>query len=139
MNEKLNKMIYLNKRISRDQQKLKAINATMYDLKSKENNITGVYSGRKDVFLSVDKDIDTKAIIKARIENNKRDLDVLKKDLIKKLDNIDDDLMRDIFFLRYIDFFSWSKIFKVLNYSRSRIFQKHNECIKLLSEINEKG
>ena len=136
MNEDLNKMIYLNKSILRDKQKLKAINVTMYDLKSKENNLTGVYSGVKDVFFSVDKDIDTKAIIKARIENNNQALDILKKDLIKKLDNVDDDLMVDIMFLRYIDFFSWSKICKILNYSRSRIFQKHNQCINLISNIN---
>lgn len=139
MNKKLNKMIYLNKSILKDKRKLKAINETMYDLKSKKNDITGVYSGKKAPFLSVDKDIDTKSMIEARIKNNNRDLDILKKDLIKKLDNIDDDLMHDIMFLRYIDFFSWSKILKVLNYSRSRIFQKHNECIILLSEINEKG
>ena len=136
MNEDLNKMIYLNKSILRDKQKLKAINVTMYDLKSKENNLTGVYSGVKDVFFSVDKDIDTKAIIKARIENNNQALDILKKDLIKKLDNVDDDLMVDIMILRYIDIYSWSKICKILNYRRTRIFQKHNQCINLISNIN---
>lgn len=139
MNKKLNKMLYLNKSILKDKRKLKAINATMYDLKSKKNDITGVHSGKKDPFLGVDKDINTKSMIEARIKNNNRELEVLKKDLIRKLDDINDDLMRDIIFLRYIDFFCWAKIFKILNYSRSTIFQKHNECVKLLSEINEKG
>lgn len=138
MNDKLNRIIYLNKSISEDIEKLKAINITMYDLKNNGQDITGITSGVKDNYISIDKSIDTKDIIKKRIDSNNKDLNILKKDLINRLDKVDDDLMIDIMYLRYIDFFTWSRICKILNYSRSRIFQKHNECVRLIYNSNKK-
>lgn len=138
MNEKLNKIIYLNKSILEDAEKLKAINMTMYDLKHSGNDLSGVPSSIKDNYTTIDKSIDTKDIIKKRIDINNKDLNTLKNDLIDRLDKIDDNLMIDIMYLRYIDFFSWYRICKILNYSRSRIFQKHNECVRLIYNNNKK-
>ena len=134
MRDILDEMIQLNKSISEDKRKLQAINTTMYDLKGKNQDLSGVHASRRDAYLNVDKTIDTKEILKNRIKDNSKSLDILKKDLINNLKSINDDLMIDIMYLRYIDFFTWSSICKILNYSRSRIFQKHNHCIYLLNK-----
>lgn len=87
--------------------------------------------------------------IVSKVENKALDLVSLKKDIdlhnvkmeeVKReragvVDKLEDDNLKSLLRLRYLEFRKWEDIMYILNYSRRYIFKLHNKAIEEISKI----
>ena len=87
--------------------------------------------------------------IASKVENKALDLVSLKKDIdlhnlkiqeVKReiacvIDKLEDDTLKNLLRLRYLEFRKWEDIMYILNYSRRYIFKLHNKAIEEISKI----
>ncbi|WP_317366358.1 DUF1492 domain-containing protein [uncultured Tyzzerella sp.] len=88
--------------------------------------------------------------ITSKVENKALDLVSLKKDIdlhnfkieeVKMeiscvIDKLEDDTLKTLLRLRYLEFRKWGDIMYILHYSRRNVFYRHNEALKEIAKLN---
>ena len=131
--EYLNRAFKLTKtkqRLEREyKQKLKEMDSISVSCEeTKASRITSKVENKDLDLVSLKKDIDLHNV---KIEEVKREISCI-------IDKLEDDTLKDLLRLRYLEFRKWEDIMYILNYSRRNVFYKHNEVLKELFKIYNK-
>lgn len=62
----------------------------------------------------------------------------VKQEISDDIDMLEDDRLRKVLTLRYLDFMKWEDIAYILNYSNKHIFKLHNKALETLVECSLK-
>ena len=129
----LNRAFELTKtkqRLEREyKQKLKEMDSISVSCEEiKASSIASKVENKAIDLVSLKKDIDLHNV---KIEEVKREISCI-------IDKLEDDTLKDLLRLRYLEFRKWEDIMYILNYSRRNVFYKHNEVLKELFKIYNK-
>ena len=101
-------------------QKLKEMDSISVSCKEiKVSNISSKVENKAIDLVSLKKDID--------LHNVK--IEELKKEISCVINNLEDDTLKSLLRLRYLEFRKWEDIEYILNYSRRNIFYKYNKAL----------
>lgn len=83
--------------------------------------------------------VEDKALQLVFLENElnimKKDFEETKEKVVENINNIDNNLYRDILFLRYIQFKKWEDIANMLGYSERHTRRIHKEALELVRKF----
>ena len=83
--------------------------------------------------------VENKAIelisLKNNIDLHNIKIEELKKEISCVISRVEDENLRDLLRLRYLEFRKWEDIAYILHYSRANIFILHNKALKKVDEI----
>lgn len=127
----LNRVFELTKvkqRLEREyKQKLKEMDSISVSCEEiKASRITSKVENKAIDLVSLKNDIDLHNV---KIEEVKREIACI-------IDKLEDDMLKYLLRLRYLEFRKWEDIMYILNYSRRNVFYKHNEALKEIAKLN---
>lgn len=119
-----NKMIsILEKELRQKRKEIDAFNTTYNEVRA--NIINSLTEHKVLSIIKLEEDIQS--------YKEKRDKAIVEiREVINKLD---DNVLRKLMELRYIDCLKWEEIAKMFNYSYNHIFKLHNKALKKISKI----
>ena len=83
--------------------------------------------------------VENKAIdlfnLEEKIKSHNIEIDEARKEIADIINQIEEENLRDVLRLRYLEFRKWEDIAYILNYSRANIFILHNKALKKVDEI----
>ena len=83
--------------------------------------------------------VENKAIdlfnLEEKIKSHNIEIDEARKEIAAIINQIEEENLRDVLRLRYLEFRKWEDIAYILNYSRANIFILHNKALKKVDEI----
>ena len=91
----------------------------------KTNNISSKVENKALELIRLKNDIDLHNI----------EIDRLRKEIECVIDKVDDDNLKTLLRLRYLEFKKWKDIMYILNYSRANVFILHNKALDKIYEI----
>ena len=100
-------------------------NISVSNLEIKSNKIVSNVENKAIELISLKNNIDLHNI---KIEE-------LKKEISCVISRVEDENLRDLLRLRYLEFRKWEDIAYILHYSRANIFILHNKALKKVDEI----
>ncbi|MDE6182697.1 MAG: hypothetical protein K2F59_05795 [Eubacteriales bacterium] len=120
---KYNKMInILQKELNQKRKEIDAMNTTYNEIRA--NIINSMTEDKVVKIVEIEEDIQSYKL--------KRDKAIVEiKEIINK---IDDEVLRKLMELRYIDCMKWEKIEKILGYSRQHINRLNKKALKYISK-----
>ena len=109
-----------------------------YKQKQKEvGNISVCYDEIKTN--NINSKVESKALELIRLKNDidlhNVEIDRLRKEIEGVIDKVDDDNLKTLLRLRYLEFKKWEDIMYILNYSRANVFILHNKALDKVCEI----
>ena len=88
---------------------------------------------------SIVSNVENKAIdlfnLEEKIKSHNIEIDEARKEIADIINQIEEENLRDVLRLRYLEFRKWEDIAYILNYSRANIFILHNKALKKVDEI----
>ena len=88
---------------------------------------------------SIVSNVENKAIdlfnLEEKIKSHNIEIDEARKEIAAIINQIEEENLRDVLRLRYLEFRKWEDIAYILNYSRANIFILHNKALKKVDEI----
>ena len=94
----------------------------------KVSNISSKVENKAIDLVSLKKDID--------LHNVK--IEELKKEISCVINNLEDDTLKSLLRLRYLEFRKWEDIAYILRYTERHIHRKHNKALKEIEKIFNK-
>ena len=91
----------------------------------KSNNNNSMVENKVIELIKLKKDID--------VHNIK--IDEVKKEISCIIDKLEDETLRNLLRLRYLEFKKWEDIAYILNYTERHIRRKHNEALKEINKL----
>ena len=83
--------------------------------------------------------VENKAIdlfnLEEKIKSHNIEIDEARKEIADIINQIEEENLRDVLRLRYLEFRKWEDIAYILHYSRANIFILHNKALKKVDEI----
>ena len=109
-----------------------------YKQKQKEvGNISVCYDEIKTN--NINSKVENKALELVRLKNDidlhNIEIDRLRKEIESVIDKVNDDNLKTLLRLRYLEFKKWKDIMYILNYSRANVFILHNKALDKIYEI----
>ena len=109
-----------------------------YKQKQREvGNISVCYDETKTN--NINSKVENKALELVRLKNDidlhNVEIDRLRKEIECIIDKVDDDNLKTLLRLRYLEFKKWEDIMYILNYSRANVFILHNKALDKVCEI----
>ena len=109
-----------------------------YKQKQKEvGNISVCYDEIKTN--NINSKVENKALELIRLKNDidlhNIEIDRLRREIECVIDKVDDDNLKTLLRLRYLEFKKWKDIMYILNYSRANVFILHNKALDKIYEI----
>ena len=88
---------------------------------------------------NINSKVESKALelikLKNDIDLHNIEIDRLRKEIEGVIDKVDDDNLKTLLRLRYLEFKKWEDIMYILNYSRANVFILHNKALDKVCEI----
>ena len=88
---------------------------------------------------SIVSNVENKAIdlfnLEEKIKSHNIEIDEARKEIAAIINQIEEENLRDVLRLRYLEFRKWEDIAYILHYSRANIFILHNKALKKVDEI----
>lgn len=70
-----------------------------------------------------------------KVERSQRLLERESRKVARILKSIDDETVREVMILRYLDLLRWADVIKVANYSRAQVFRYHSDGLEKVAQI----
>lgn len=91
---------------------------------------------------SVSSKVENKVIELLALENDIKECKIKKEvaidEISKVIDKIEDEVLKRLLKLRYLEFRKWEDIAYILNYTKRHTHRKHNEALRKLAKIYNK-
>ena len=88
---------------------------------------------------NINSKVESKALELIRLKNDidlhNIEIDRLRREIECVIDKVDDDNLKTLLRLRYLEFKKWKDIMYILNYSRANVFILHNKALDKIYEI----
>ena len=108
-----------------------------YNQKVKEiDNIS--ISNSEIKLISVSSKVENKVIELLALENDIKECKIKKEvaidEISKVIDKVDDETLKKLLKLRYLEFRKWDSIAEILNYSEQHTHRLHNKALKIIDK-----
>ena len=91
---------------------------------------------------SIASKVENKVIELLALENNIKECKIKKEvaidEISKVIDKVDDETLKKLLKLRYLELKKWEDIAYILNYTKRHTHRKHNEALRKLAKIYNK-
>nr|DAZ33224.1 MAG TPA: Protein of unknown function (DUF1492) [Caudoviricetes sp.] len=88
---------------------------------------------------NINSKVENKALELVRLKNDidlhNVEIDRLRKDIECVIDKVDDDNLKTLLRLRYLEFKKWEDIMYILNYSRRNVFYARDKALKEVEKV----
>lgn len=88
---------------------------------------------------SIASKVENKVIELLALENDIKECNIKKEvaidEISRVIDKVDDETLKKLLKLRYLEFKKWEDIMYILNYSRRNVFYAHNKALKEVNKI----